>query len=62
MKRPYYRYHKKMRTLCYPPVILPTAVAFFADVVFCANVYVVVKFSTIIVVAANTAATIKPPK
>lgn len=44
-----------------PPVILPPAVVFFPDVAFCANADIAVKFSAAIILAANTAATIKPP-
>jgi hypothetical protein len=44
-----------------PPVILPPVVVLFPDVAFCANVDIVVEFSAAIILAANTAATIKPP-
>lgn len=45
----------------FPAVILPLALAvLFPDVVFCANVDIVVKFSAAITLAASTAATIKP--
>jgi hypothetical protein len=44
-----------------PLVILPPVVVLFPDVAFCANVDIVVKFSAAIILAVNTAATIKPP-
>ena len=42
-------------------VVLRTVVVFFLDIAFCANAYIVVKFSATIKLATDTDVTIKAP-